>query len=60
MTTKEDSLWNITVTVNNKPTEFKLDTDAAFTAISEEVFRTLPMLELTKPARSCLAQLDKS
>ena len=51
MTTKEDSSWNITVTLNNKPTEFKLDMGAAVTAISEETFKTLPMLQLTKPCK---------
>ena len=52
MIIKQDTSWNITVTLSNKPTEFKLDTGAAVTAISEEVFKTLPMLTLALLAGS--------
>ena len=31
--------------------EFKLDTGAAVTAILEEVFKTLPMIQLQKPSK---------
>ena len=49
-----NSVWIqhfITLTQINKPAEFKLDTGAAVTVISEEVFKTLPKLELTKPCK---------
>ena len=39
MTTEPETTWNTTVTLNTKPVEFKLDTGAAVTAISEEVFK---------------------
>lgn len=46
MTTNQETTWNMTVTLNSKPVEFKLDTGPAVTAISEEVFKTLPTVQL--------------
>ena len=51
MTTKPETTWNITVTLNSKPVKFKLDTGAAVTAISEEVFKTIPTAQLQKPSK---------
>ena len=51
MTTNQETTWNMTVTLNTKPVEFKLDTGAAVTAISEEVFKTLPTVQLQKPSK---------
>ena len=41
----------MTVALNTKPVEFKLDTGAAVTTISEEVFKTLPTVQLQKPSK---------
>ena len=51
MTTNQETTWNMIVTLNTKPVEFKLDTGAAVTAISEEVFKTLPTVQLQKPSK---------
>ena len=51
MTTKPATTWNITVTMNSKPVEFKLDTGAAVTAISEKVFKTVTTAQLQKPSK---------
>ena len=48
MTTKQETTWNIKVTLNSTSTEFKLDTGAADTAISEEAFKTLSTVQLRK------------
>ena len=57
MTTQQETTWNIKVTLNSTPTEFKLDTGAAVTAISEEVFKTLPTVQLL---RSCQVHPNKN
>lgn len=51
MVTKCKTMWKITVNLNTIPMEFKLDTGAAVTAILEEVFKTLPMIQLQKPSK---------
>ena len=47
LSTKPGTTWNITVTMNSKLVEFKLDTGAAV-AISEEVFKTVTTATTTE------------
>ena len=51
MATSSESSWYVTVTLDTKVVQFKLDTGAAVTAISEETYRALPKTELKKPSK---------
>ena len=45
------SCWSITVLLDQTATQFKLDTGAAVTAITEETFRTLQNVSLKKASK---------
>ena len=49
----------VTVQLGTKPVNFKLDTGAAVTAISESEFNTLPFEKLQKPCRQKLDVLGQ-
>ena len=51
MATSSESSWYVTVTLDTKVVQFKLDTGTAVTAISEETYRALPKTELKKPSK---------
>ena len=47
-----ESQWHTTVCLNNKDVEFKLDTGAEVTVISETIFSTLSDVKLKKPTKT--------
>ena len=51
MITSSESSWYITVTLESTMVQFKLDTGAAVTAISEETYHRLPSVQLQTPSK---------
>ena len=52
VTTKQSSAWFATLKLNDQETNFKLDTGAEVTAISEEAYRNIRKPHLTAPEKT--------
>jgi len=51
VTNSQESAWSATVLVGKTEVQFKLDTGAAVTAITEETYKSLKSVTLKKPSK---------
>ena len=60
VSTDNETSWTTTLRVTGKRIQFKLDTGAEVTAISENTYRTLGRIKLQQPTRSLLGPVGQS
>ena len=60
VSTDNETSWTTTLRVTGKRIQFKLDTGAEVTAISENTYRTLGRIKLQQPSRSLLGPVGQS
>ncbi len=52
VTSKKDNTWTVTVQLQQKDIQFKMDTGAEVTVISDKVYNSLPEVQLSKPTKT--------